>query len=119
MKTNRSIALLLEDEPLISMDIEMTLEAAGFDVATVMSSADANAWLDGNAADVAIVDIMLRDGRCDEFVSRLEKAGVPFVVHSGDLPGAYDGTPFAQGVCLNKPAQAEELVATLTKMLAS
>ncbi|MET3900885.1 DNA-binding response OmpR family regulator [Devosia sp. UYZn731] len=30
------IALLLEDEPLIAMDLEATLEKAGFDVVTLL-----------------------------------------------------------------------------------
>ena len=37
MRTNAAIALLLEDEPLISMHLEQTLESAYFDVSTKMS----------------------------------------------------------------------------------
>ncbi|UXN76213.1 hypothetical protein N8D56_27515 (plasmid) [Devosia sp. A8/3-2] len=47
MASNASIALLLEDEPLISIDVEDTLEAAGFAVTTAMAC---RVWSRRNAA---------------------------------------------------------------------
>jgi hypothetical protein len=38
MSGNAPVALLLEDEPLIAMDVELILGGAGFDVTTVTSS---------------------------------------------------------------------------------
>lgn len=45
MSTNAAVALLLEDEPQISMDLEQTLQGAGFDVTTVISCAEAEECL--------------------------------------------------------------------------
>ena len=45
MDTNTMVALLLEDEPLIAMEIEQTLQIAGFEVTTVSSCASALDWL--------------------------------------------------------------------------
>jgi DNA-binding response OmpR family regulator len=110
MPSNASVALLLEDEPLIALDLEQMLEGAGFDVATVMSCKDADDWLSLCRPDIVIVDIVLRDGRSDQVVERLIEDGIPFIVHSGDHPGMHVGTAFANGRWVNKPAAPDELV---------
>lgn len=104
------VALLLEDEPLISLDVEMTLSLAGFEVFNVRSCKEAAAWLDNRLPDVAIVDIKLQDGQCGDVVSRLLESGVPFIVHSGDHKSTYAETPFANGVWLGKPATSRALL---------
>ena len=110
MATKSSIALLLEDEPLIAMDLEMTLAAAGFEVSTVMSCAEANSWLEQRTPDVVVVDIELRDGSCTDVVARLVEANIPFVVHTGEHPALHAGTPFSRGAWVGKPAAPEALV---------
>lgn len=110
MAPNTSVALLLEDEPLISMDLEMTLEAAGFQVSTVMSCTDANSWLDTRTPDLVVVDIQLSDGRSTDIAARLVAAKIPFIVHSGDQHSLFTGTPFAHGTWLGKPAAPDDLV---------
>lgn len=112
------VALLLEDEPLISMDIEMTLGNAGFEVFNVMSCVEALAWLDRSLPDVVIVDIELRDGPCHEVVERLVENNVPFVVHSGDHPSMHENTVFARGTWLGKPSDGNELVRVTRQLLA-
>lgn len=104
------IALLLEDEPLISMDLEVTLGAEGFDVFTVMSCVEASSWLDKRVPDVVIVDIELRDGSCTEVVARLVETNIPFVVHTGEHPALHAGTSFAKGAWVGKPAAPDELI---------
>ncbi|CAN7511939.1 response regulator [Devosia sp. LjRoot3] len=110
MATIKRTALLLEDEPLISMDLEATLADAGFAVVPVMTCADALAWLDGHTPDVVVVDIMLRDGPSDAVVEKLIGSEIPFIVHSGDHPNMHENTPFAHGAWVPKPAQGTELV---------
>lgn len=105
-----TVALLLEDEPLIAMDLELTLQTAGFDVTTVASCADALDWLEVCRPDVVIVDIMLQDGPCHEVVARLVDDGIPFIVHSGDQPSIHADTPLAGGTWIGKPANGSEMV---------
>lgn len=109
--------LLLEDETLISMDLEAALRLEGFDVTTAASCTEAHAWLDRNIPDIVIVDIELRDGNCTEVVARLVEAKVPFVVHSGDYSSSYVGTPFARGAWVGKPAAPEELIRAMRAAL--
>ncbi len=53
--------LLLEDEPLIAIDVEDLLHRAGWtDVATFSSCNDADEWLKANTPTLAIVDPHLR-----------------------------------------------------------
>ena len=103
------VALVLENDPLIWMDIEHTLRSAGFAVVTVMSLTDAKGWLERNKPDVAIVDILLRDGECWDTVIRLVGSTIPFVVYSGEQQARYAGTAFARGTWLGKPAEPLEL----------
>ncbi|MET3901364.1 DNA-binding response OmpR family regulator [Devosia sp. UYZn731] len=107
--TKRLLALLLEDEPLIAMDVEMTLERAGFDVINLMSREEATTWLDLHFPDVVIVDVDLRDGRCTDVVSRLFRANIPFVVHSGQEQHKFADSPFASGTWVGKPSIADDL----------
>jgi DNA-binding response OmpR family regulator len=118
METKRT-ALLLEDEPLIAINVEMTLRDAGFDVSIVATCSDALEWLEVCRPDIVIVDIVLRDGPCHEVVEQLLTDGIPFVVHSGDHPSVHDGTPFAAGAWVNKPSEANELAATVRQLVAA
>lgn len=117
MIKNMSTALLLEDEPLIAMDMEENLHVAGFEVVHLMSCAAANNWIDANKADVAIVDIQLTDGSCHEVVERLRFTGVPFVVHSGDVANQHAGTSFEHGIWVNKPSSENELIAAVRQAM--
>lgn len=111
-------ALLLEDEPLIAMDLEITLQGGGFDVVHMVTCADADQWLHANRADIAIVDIHLQDGSCHDVVGKLHAAGIPFVVHSGSHPSEHAGTPFEHGVWLSKPSIATDLIEAVTRAVA-
>ena len=57
--------LVLEDEPIIALDIEGILCDAGLEVAATLSTcAAAMEWLKANTVDVALLDIDLPDGSC-------------------------------------------------------
>lgn len=113
MFQSRPVALVLEDEPLISMDVEQALDSAGFEVIAVTSCAAAHAVLDSRRPAVAIVDIMLLDGPCIPIAERLVGADIPFVVHSGDQPEPHANTPFAGGIWVSKPSSADQFMAAV------
>ena len=97
LKMKNTLALVLEDEPLIAMDLEATLENAGFTVVTQMTCAEAQAWLAAHRPVVAVVDVQLRDGSSIDIAGKLDKIGVPFIVHSGEHPSQLE-PPFDRGV---------------------
>ena len=111
--------MVAEDEPMISTTISDDLEEAGYGVAGPFSRcADAMAWFEGNACDLAMLDVMLRDGLCTELAERLRRRGVPFLIFSGyyrgqDLPPVLRDAPWVE-----KPGAFAEILAAL-KALAS
>jgi DNA-binding response OmpR family regulator len=56
------VAMLLEDEGLIALDLEYALENARFTVTTLACRQAAEDWLMQNSPDLAIIDILLQDG---------------------------------------------------------
>ena len=111
------VALLLEDEPLISIDIENELADAGITLFTASSCAEAAQWLTTIKPDVVIVDIMLSDGTPSQIVSDLSLAEIPFIVHSGDDPANFKNTDFVKGKWVNKPAAQGEILRAVQILL--
>jgi DNA-binding response OmpR family regulator len=79
--TNSTI-LVVEDEPLISMDISSALEDAGAAVEVAGSVDEALFLADGHAFDGAVIDFTLGNrtaqSLCDVLISR----GVPIVIYT-------------------------------------
>jgi len=111
--------LILEDEPIIAMDVDGILVDAGFDVAGILSTcATAMEWLKANRADVALIDIDLRDGSCEHVAQRLFDLGIPFVVFSGSQPTEDTIAPvFLKGGWLEKPAPGPRIVDAVMDVL--
>lgn len=101
--------LILEDEPLIAMDLEHMAEQTGFLTAVVLAScAQALVWLEHNTPSLAILDIRLRDGACSAIAASLFDRDVPFIVCSGSA--RHDVDPiFHRGIWVSKPANIDVL----------
>src|SRR5215210_2027290 len=81
------LCLVIEDEALIAMSLEASLEDAGFRVAgPFMRNADALVWLDSHTPDLALLDVLLKDGPCTSIVHALQRRHVPFAIYSGLKP---------------------------------
>jgi DNA-binding response OmpR family regulator len=111
---HRSI-LVIEDEPLLAMDIEMTLRAAGFHVlGPAKSNADALSVLMADDPDIAILDLNLGMEMVFPVFDYLDSAGKPFLILSGHsrqmVPARYRSRPFLQ-----KPYESS----TLLRMVAA
>jgi DNA-binding response OmpR family regulator len=107
--SNPAVVLLLEDEGLIALDIEYSLEGAGFSVTTLASRQAAEDWLEGNEPQLAIIDVLLQDGPSYRVAEMLISRRIPFLVHSGDLAQVYEGTPLSQGEWITKPANTGDI----------
>lgn len=111
--TGGKSVLVLEDEPIIALDLEEVLGEAGYNDVQVFSSyAEADAWLESNTPQVGILDPNLRDGVCRSVAQTLLQRSVPFVVYSGDAPAlAKDASDvFSKGILLSKPCHPDELL---------
>ncbi len=107
------VILVVEDEPLIALDILLELEL--FD-ATVLVARNLSEGLRLHRAfpiSLAIVDQELGHERADELCAALSALEIPFVVYSGSLcEGACLGGKF-----LSKPAGADALVGMVVETL--
>jgi len=109
--------MIVEDQALIGMSLEAFLEDAGFEVAGVfMSKAHALQWLENDVPDVAVLDLMIKDGTSLEVAGMLKKLGVPFAVYSGLPPRIECPTELQDVPWLEKPASREALVGVLSRL---
>jgi DNA-binding response OmpR family regulator len=107
--------MIVEDQVLIGMSLEAYLQDAGFSVAgPFLSCADALRWLEHNKPNVAVLDVMLKDGTSLLVAQQLKGRNTPFAIYSGlpftsCLPAELQGVPW-----LEKPVRREQL----TQMMA-
>ena len=104
--------LLIEDEPLILMDLEYAAEDRGYDALCASSVARALDLIDNNAAIVAaVLDVSLRDGEnCVPIARELDRRGIPYVLHSGDLDRQDEVVRNLDGELIPKPAAASQVI---------
>jgi PAS domain S-box-containing protein len=110
--------LVVEDEPLIALDIQARLDAAGCAVVGPAASVEAaRRLLAQGPVDAALLDVNLAGNRADDLAAELARRGVPFVFATGYgrecLPEASPGAPV-----LAKPFEPGQPLAALRSLLA-
>jgi CheY-like chemotaxis protein len=78
----RSI-LVVEDEPLIAMDIAQAFEATGAALTTTNTLHHAMILVEHDGLSGAILDHSLGDGDSSLLCTRLKERGIPFMIYSG------------------------------------
>ncbi len=109
--------LVVEDEPLVALDLLATLQDAGAQpVGPAGTTADALRLIEATALDAALIDGNLNGSPVDEIASALTQRRVPFAFVTGygrdSLPRAFRGAAI-----LSKPYPAAALVAAVEKLL--
>ena len=109
----RSI-LIVEDEPLIALDIRRSFEAAGARVVVMRTLQTALAAVEDPDLSAAILDHVLGKDDSSQLCNRLKERDIPFVIHSGysNLEGAC-----SDGVEIDKPTPPQLLVTTIAGLL--
>jgi CheY-like chemotaxis protein len=110
--------LLIEDEPLVGMEMESELRSQGFEVigpATHIESA--NRLIAENTFDAALVDANLDGHSAEEIAAALAQKGIPFAFATGYGRDALP-EPFRDAVILAKPFGADRLTAVVQELLA-
>ena len=109
------IILVIEDEPLIALDIEQGLEAAGATTISARTVSAALLAIEEPNLSAAIVDHALGDGDSSVLCHRLTERDIPFVTYTGygDIEGACSA-----GAHVAKPANTSVLVSTVASLLA-
>jgi DNA-binding response OmpR family regulator len=108
--------LVIEDEPLIALDIQQAFEDAGAKVVVTRTLATSLVAVEDNSICAAIVDHTLGDADSSEICEGLNERNVPFVTYSGF---AHVDGACSEGAHVNKPASPSVLVATITGLLAN
>lgn len=110
-------ALLLEDQPLIALQVEELLLRAGFtNVSVCASYQDAMQWLEKNTPGLAVVETRLGEGSLDPVLSALVDRGIPYIIHSVVDVAESDRTQ-ARNECawICKPSDPAELIEAALK----
>ena len=104
--------LIVEDEPIIALDIADCFETAGAVVMTALSQHRALELLDGYDWAGAVVDYGL-DGGDSQICNWLHKRAVPLVICTGfdDVTGAC-----AKGVQIAKPVNPDDIVRIMEQL---
>ncbi len=107
--------LLLDDEPLILMDLEFAARDRGCEVVATATCSEAIKAIEvhGSAIDVAILDVSLGQGRtCFPVAHALDRHKIPYLLHSGDLDRLDERIRKLKAKLIAKPAAAEQVVST-------
>ena len=95
----RSI-LVVEDEPLIALDITLAFVPTGASVTTTNTLAHALILAEHDGLSGAILDHSLPDGDCCKLCARLKERDLPFFIYSGLAPAK---GPCADVLHISKP----------------
>lgn len=115
--SQRKLVLVVEDDPIIALNLEELLRSEGYCVAgPAMSVASALAILEHVDPDAAVLDVNLHGAKVTPVAQELANRGVPFVLTSGDKEAppqkVFDGIPN-----LGKPTLGTQLVETIEHMI--
>jgi CheY-like chemotaxis protein len=111
--TSRTV-LIVEDEPLIALDIASAFEAAGAVTCTAHSLREARQMVEGKDVSAAVVDFGLGDGDAEQLCHRLTDRNIPFVLHSGY---SHPGPVCSKGISIPKPASPTFIVQAVIGLL--
>jgi DNA-binding response OmpR family regulator len=107
--------LLVEDEPLIALDVEDALTALGVTVRLARSIAEARLSLAAvPAPQLVLLDVVLPDGRSFDLAREILGMGVPLVF----LTGYDQGIPeeLNEVMVVDKPFSTDALVAVVRRL---
>jgi CheY-like chemotaxis protein len=108
--------LIVEDEPLVALDLHAALSAAGAGVIAASDTTEALRLLRRNQVSAAVLDLRLGDRYCIAVCQALLHHGIPFVFCTG-FPDAQALQDWPEIPVLRKPVVRDTLVSTLAGMV--
>ena len=111
----RSI-LIVEDEPLIALDVEVALHDVGAKVLSASHLRDGLHLAEHPGLSAAVLDLRLGHNDCTAICRRLSKLRVPFMFYSG-YRGAHVYELWPNAPVLSRPANADRIVEAVVGML--
>lgn len=116
------MVLVVEDEPLILIDVETALEDAGFEVVTAANAAQALKKFDASADTIrpVVTDIKLGKGASGWDIGRHVREAVPtmpVVYMSGDSSGDWTAQGVPNSIMIAKPFAFPQLITAISTLL--
>jgi CheY-like chemotaxis protein len=110
------IVLVVEDEPLVGLEITETLSACGAQVVSASRVADAIKSVDLQRISSAVLDVKLGGEDCAVLCEHLSQRDIPFVFYSGysTAPDGWQHVPI-----ITKPGQLNQIVAAVERLCGS
>jgi CheY-like chemotaxis protein len=109
--------LVVEDEPLVALDILAALEGAGADVVGSAGTAkEALGIIESASLDAALLDANLRGHPVDGIAAALAARNVPFLFVTGYGPESLPQA-FAKTAMLPKPFGQQQLIAAVSSLV--
>ena len=104
--------LILEDEPMILMDLEFAAEDCGCQVLCATGVSHAMELLQSHQTICgAVLDVNLGGGEtCLPIARELDRRRIPYILHSGDLNRQNELVRDLGAVLVPKPADAQRVI---------
>src|SRR4051794_27525138 len=117
---SKPCCLIAEDQALIALALEASLEDAGIGIAGPFGSCvEALSWVEHATPALAILDFKLQDGPCTDLARTLLRRGVPVIIYSG-FPHAPDAPSELRDVMwLEKPVDPASLLEVVERVAPS
>ena len=109
------VVLVVEDEPLVGLDVRDLLGDHGATVLLARNVKDALPLTDSPELAAAILDINLGEEDCSAICQRLSERGVPFIFHTGYSSAAVFER-WSLAPVLSKPSSGVCIIEALTRL---
>jgi DNA-binding response OmpR family regulator len=108
--------LIVEDEPVIALDLHAALSAAGAGIIAATNASEALQLIRRNDVSAAVLDIRLGDRDCGAVCEALFHHRLPFLFHTAHASAAIRQA-WPQVPVLIKPVTDQEIVARVAQLL--
>jgi CheY-like chemotaxis protein len=113
---NGRVVLVVEDEPLVALDIAQLLADFGACVASARGVKEALLLIETRELTAAVLDINLAGEDCSPLCQRLTERAIPFLFHTG-----YTDAPvlkqWSAAPVVHKPASGKRVIEALIGLL--
>lgn len=111
--------LVLDDEPLILLDLQYAVEDAGCVALTAMDCREAMTIIEARTITAAILDVSLGPAiTCEPVVRALVDRHIPYVLHTGDADRLDAAVRSLGGSVIPKPTPAAKVVENVLSAVA-
>lgn len=110
------VVLVVEDEPLVSLNLVDVLSAAGAQVVCAKKAGEAIQSVERFKVTAAVLDINLGDHDCAAICQHLRERGIPFLFHTG-YSAPLEG--WSTVPVVKKPATSHQMTEAVERLCAA